>query len=374
MKKIAFFTFILLFVVFVSSSFKTEKKKAYHNFRSGGAAANFDEGYVGAPFAASTCGICHSGGTFAPTINVQLVDALSNPVTSYTPGVSYNLTITITPTSGAPRYSFQTTCVNATTENNINNWGPALPINVSNVAVSSGRNYVEQNARLNTGIITIPWTAPIANSGAVRFYSVGNTVNSNNGTGGDNTTATNILNINEAVVPVKLVSFNAKEMINQVSLFWETAQESNSSYFNVERSSDGSLFTTIGKLQAKGNSNTLSSYSFLDKYFTETTNYYRLAQYDLDGKLEYSKIIKVQTERTKNSLEILPNPIVNLLSVRTSHKIIGLKYSIVNSVGAKVLSGIFFTNEINVKQLPNGNYFLQIEQQNKQNFTIQFLK
>ncbi len=373
MKKFLLLTIVSTSVVFFASSFKTKKKETYQHFRTSGAAANFDDGYVGAPFAAGSCGNCHAGGTYAPTLSVQLLSG-SSPVTSYTAGVNYTLRLTITPTSGSPTYGFQTTSVNAATENNINNWGAALPAGVTNIAVSSGRNYVEQSAKLTSGIIDIPWTAPATSTGTVRFYSIGNAVNSNGGTSGDNATTTNIFEISEATVPVKLVSFNATQMKEQISLFWETAQESNSSYFDIERSNDGLTFKPIGKLNAQGNSNILTRYSFNDKFYNDGISYYRLAQYDLDGRLEYSKIISTQASRNKNIVEISPNPVANVLNVKTSFKLAGAKYSVVNNAGIQILSGIFIANEIDVKQLLKGNYFLRVEQANKTIITTQFVK
>jgi Secretion system C-terminal sorting domain len=376
MKKLLLLSSISISVLIFSSSFKFEKPKNTHHFRTGGAAVNFDDGYLGAPFAAGSCSNCHGGGTFSPSINVQLLNLAGNVVTTYIPGTSYNLRISIVPTSGTPMYGFQTTCVDAATESNINNWGAAMPANVNNIAVSGGRNYVEQNAKLASGIITIPWTAPAASFGAVKFYSMGNAVNSNGSTSGDNATNSFVLTINESTLPIQLLSFDARENENEneIKLNWETAQESNSAFFNIERSIDGSSFTTIGKIIAKGNSNSKSGYSFSDKYFQNGINYYRLAQYDLDGRFEYSPVVKVQTGRSKIIVEVSPNPVIDKVFLKTSIKLTGAKYLIFNNSGVQVLSGILVSYEIDVQKLAKGNYFVKIVQNNNEIITTQFVK
>ncbi len=111
-----------------------------------------------------------------------------------------------------------------------------------------------------------------------------------------------------AVVPVTLTYFNGKVENNDAHLSWETATEFNNAGFKVEKSMDGSLFSSIGFVKGNGNSSTQIVYSFIDKNFSKTA-YYRLNQLDFDGKSTFSKIISLQKEAKNNSLKIYPNPI-----------------------------------------------------------------
>ena len=69
-------------------------------------------------------------------------------------------------------------------------------------------------------------------------------------------------------------------------LKWSTASEHNSSYFDIERSIDGIEWGIVGTKQAAVNSNTQINYSYLDAINQFKIHYYKLVQYDIDGKFE----------------------------------------------------------------------------------------
>ena len=66
---------------------------------------------------------------------------------------------------------------------------------------------------------------------------------------------------NDEALPIKIVSFTATKQGTANLLQWTTAQEINSRYFGIERSSDGASFTTIARVSAAGNSTLAKSYS-----------------------------------------------------------------------------------------------------------------
>ena len=74
-------------------------------------------------------------------------------------------------------------------------------------------------------------------------------------------------------------------------LKWSTESESNSDYFSIQRSSDGYDWRNITSVKAAGNSNEELKYSFIDSYMNNGYVYYKLIQYDFDGKSkEYGPI------------------------------------------------------------------------------------
>jgi hypothetical protein len=366
---------ILLIIVIFSSSFYNKQINYYHRpYRSIGAAAAFGWGLTGAPFDQPfTCSACHGGGIFSPTISAELLDLSNVPVTSYTASTNYTLRISILPTIGSPLYGFQTTCVQTSSNNNLNNWGTLLP-SYANVLIASGRNYVEHNTILSNGIIEIPWTAPAASYGSVSFYSIGNTVDATGSSAGDSPTSTNILTIGESVLPVTLTTFNGEETKSGNKLYWETAQEINNDFFLIERSGNGIDFKVIGKLKGNGTTSITHAYSFNDTYNGFGANFYRLAQTDFDGKVKYSAIIKIQNKSNVSLLKVSPNPVVNKIIVKSNFTLLGEKYIIINNQGTSVLSGIFISNEIDIQKLAKGNYFLKIEQKAGELITAQFVK
>ena len=112
-------------------------------------------------------------------------------------------------------------------------------------------------------------------------------------------------------VPVNLVDLNANIAGNNVLVNWITASEQNSDRYVVERSIDGTIFAAVGTVKAAGNSNTYQSYLFTDAgakgLIGGGTLYYRLAMYDMDGHMEYSKVVSV-SEKAEPQIALFPNP------------------------------------------------------------------
>ncbi|MEM6725643.1 MAG: T9SS type A sorting domain-containing protein [Bacteroidota bacterium] len=113
-------------------------------------------------------------------------------------------------------------------------------------------------------------------------------------------------------LPVELSTFEVRpDGCNHV-LSWETASESNSAYFEVQRSADGLDFEAIGQVTAAGNSESILNYEFIDRE-VNIHNYYRLVQVDLDGATEiygplFLKSDCFESERPDGLAELFPNP------------------------------------------------------------------
>jgi hypothetical protein len=101
-----------------------------------------------------------------------------------------------------------------------------------------------------------------------------------------------------APLPVELTSFTAKASGGKVQLDWTTATEINNSGFDIERSFNGSTFTSVGFVKGNGTTTEPREYSFMDKFEYKATQsiYYRLKQVDYDGSVNYSNIISVVLE------------------------------------------------------------------------------
>lgn len=109
-------------------------------------------------------------------------------------------------------------------------------------------------------------------------------------------------------LPVELIRFDAIPEPEAVSLEWTTASEINSDRFEIEKSSNGQYFTSIGSVIAAGNSNVIVDYHFRDSDPINGTSYYRLKMIDLDGTFEYSEI-RSATYRKNKTVTLYPNPV-----------------------------------------------------------------
>ena len=94
-----------------------------------------------------------------------------------------------------------------------------------------------------------------------------------------------------------------------VLLSWSTGQEINVSHFVVQRSPDGSNWSAIANVAAKGNTTLTTDYSFADDAPAANVDYYRLQAVDQDGQITYSTVIVVSLDGPPGGIGIYPNPV-----------------------------------------------------------------
>ena len=92
-------------------------------------------------------------------------------------------------------------------------------------------------------------------------------------------------------LPVELVVFTASLTARQsVALHWVTASEKNSQHFAIERSADGTSFSTLRTVAAAGTTSARTTYTHTDEQPLVGTSYYRLRQVDTDGTTAFSPV------------------------------------------------------------------------------------
>ncbi len=138
---------------------------------------------------------------------------------------------------------------------------------------------------------------------------------------------------NSAVLPVNLLSFFGRANGVTNILFWNTASESNSRIFEIEKSINGIRFEKIGEVNAVGNSNTLRIYQFVDDKLTTERYFYRLKQIDIDGKYILSNIVLLSNEKIKNDIVVFPNPVWEKATVLFKSNWAGEEFILYNSSG-----------------------------------------
>ena len=101
-------------------------------------------------------------------------------------------------------------------------------------------------------------------------------------------------------LPVTLTQFEGyaySDLDNKLE--WTTKTEKNADYMEIQHSDDGKYFNSIGISKLAGNSQTDLFYEFIDRSVAKQINYYRLKQFDYDGKFNYSKIISIDNRHTE---------------------------------------------------------------------------
>jgi hypothetical protein len=122
-----------------------------------------------------------------------------------------------------------------------------------------------------------------------------------------------------AVLPIQLLSFDARPTPQGVECYWTTAGELDNDYMAVERSTDGREFREIGRVPGRGTTDGTEEYSFLDIAPQPGRNFYRLRQVDFDGTVEYHRIVAIDYRPIAGlNVRAFPNPARDVLNLRWS--------------------------------------------------------
>ncbi|MFT4062584.1 MAG: T9SS type A sorting domain-containing protein [Edaphocola sp.] len=172
-------------------------------------------------------------------------------------------------------------------------------------------------------------------------------------------------------LPVKWLSFTGKlQADNTVLLQWQTATETNSHHFEIERSGNGKDFAPIGKMAASGNSNARHSYQFTDAQPLNGTNHYRIKQVDNDGNFTYSSVLPVNVAAARQQgFYIVNNPARGVLRVHIGRQGTNARLRIFDMSGRQMLLANVTTadiQQINIAALPAGMYVLQYIGENEE--------
>jgi len=124
-------------------------------------------------------------------------------------------------------------------------------------------------------------------------------------------------------LPIELFSFTGRQIKDYNLIEWVTASEINNDYFTLERSTDGESWERINYTPGAGNSNHNISYSYRDYTFENKINYYRLTQFDFDGKGKESFTISIDNRSDKHLVKT-----VNLLGQEVDEYYTGLVINI----------------------------------------------
>jgi hypothetical protein len=200
-------------------------------------------------------------------------------------------------------------------------------------------------------------------------------------------------------VPVELISFTADVDGNVVTLFWQTATETNNQGFEIERQvgnkqSAVDNWNKVGFVEGKGTTTEIQSYLFTDKpepgipALPAGRYKYRLKQIDFDGTFAYSPEVEAEVEvKAPNAFSLeqnYPNPfnpstkikytIPNVIAneVKQSQLITFKVYDILGNEVATLVNeeqapGVYevefnsSSHSGEVRNLPSGIYFYQLK-------------
>lgn len=178
-----------------------------------------------------------------------------------------------------------------------------------------------------------------------------------------------------SVLPVEFSSFTAKVQKNTAILNWTTASEINNDYFEVEQSTNGQQFSSIGLVQGAGTTSIAQEYSFDAPMVAGADNYFRLKQVDYDGGTDYSSIIVLNGGSSSTTLDAITSYVsedrrLHVLGATSS------EFRILTMNGQQIMEGTLSSNGqniIDISTLQRGMYILQSTSA-KGNQTHKFVK
>lgn len=106
------------------------------------------------------------------------------------------------------------------------------------------------------------------------------------------------------VLPVELISLDAKKVFGDNSINWSVQSESRNDFFTIEYSEDGKSWDFLANVDSKGDTDQLRNYTYSDS--KHRAGYYKLSQTDLNGTRNELGIAYVPFQSSE--LTIYPNP------------------------------------------------------------------
>ena len=172
-------------------------------------------------------------------------------------------------------------------------------------------------------------------------------------------------------LPVKFLSFTANEKDGNGLLNWSVGNESAlTDYYQVERSLNGTDFTSIQRIGASLNGQSSNQYNYIDpgvSVYNTDVIYYRIKQVDRDGKFVYSETRFIKTRKDLASVSVYPNPVVNITTAEVNlSAAAAIQINITDIQGktlqTKLVTGVKGINRIPVSMsaLPSGTYYLNL--------------
>ncbi len=152
---------------------------------------------------------------------------------------------------------------------------------------------------------------------------------------------------------------------DNITITWQTLNESNTKSYTVERSNNAKDYAGINTIPARHAAT--NSYSYTDKNPLYGDNYYRIKENAANGSFTYSQTLKVVFENNGN-ISLYPNPAKNTVTIKGLDKNATAVIKISDMNGREISKFNFSntsTETLSIKALAQGSYFILVEQNGK---------
>lgn len=189
------------------------------------------------------------------------------------------------------------------------------------------------------------------------------------GSSGSTVYVDNVVFTSVVPLPVTYAAFDGEKQKNTAVLIWKTLTENNNRGFEIEHSRNNQYWQTLQFVKGAGNSSTELSYNFIHNTPVKGSNFYRLKQIDLDGKVSYSKIIQLNFEDGVQRALVYPNPAKGQVwlqgdsfNASTTVQIVDVNGRVIRAFGKGTIQQT--ASRLNLIGIPAGLYLIKIGDRN----------
>lgn len=167
------------------------------------------------------------------------------------------------------------------------------------------------------------------------------------------------------VLPIHVLTVSAIRNNNEVIVNWQT-NGGETRLFDVQRSADGSAFSTIGSLKATTGQ---QDYRYADKQLLYQSNnlYYRIRETDMQDRVYYSSIVRLGSTGSQKQMSVFPNPAKGSITVSGQQLKDGtITLAIVDATGRRIKQQTWqqgagvFSRTVNIDELSPGIYWIEL--------------
>ncbi|MFY7964324.1 MAG: chondroitinase-B domain-containing protein [Chitinophagaceae bacterium] len=162
-----------------------------------------------------------------------------------------------------------------------------------------------------------------------------------------------------STLPVRLISFTATTVNNEINLKWQVENEINFLEYQIEYSNNGAHFFNAGTV--KSEHKLLYNYVFIN---ADNKTYFRLKLVDKNGQFTYTNVISVSGNKL---IKVYPNPAVDAINIYVKNINSNSFLRLVDVTGkcVKQVKNILNYSNISTKELNSGIYQVQLVENNQ---------
>jgi hypothetical protein len=183
-------------------------------------------------------------------------------------------------------------------------------------------------------------------------------------------------------LPVKLISFEAYQVMNQHYIEWQVADEIDINKYEIMVSYDGINFNPIGEIKALNTPYSSVHYDFINtQHLASKSTYYQLRITESSGLITFSNIVQLEHSNTQNGIKALyPNPSQKVLNLLIQGQLQTYETILITDIQGKTIQEVDLSQfneqliKINTEELQKGFYNIQLVKKSGLRFHSKFVK